>query len=110
PISRCWRTDMADKKHQKSKAEPFINWSRVPRNWIWAAVILANFSLIPLSVVYAHRNLNWRQPRTSIIPDMDNQYRWNAQQFNPDFADGRVMRSWPDGTVPVGMLNEDEHL
>ncbi|MCB1187952.1 cytochrome c [bacterium] len=100
---------MADKKHQAPKVEPFINWSRVPRNYIWAAIILANFSLVPLSVVYAHRNLHWRQPRPSIIPDMDNQYRWNPQQYNPDFADGRVMRSWPDGTIPVGMLREDDH-
>ncbi len=100
---------MTDNKHQKPPAEPFINWSRVPRNYVWAAIILASFSMVPLSIVYAHRNLNWRQPRPSVIPDMDNQYRWNPQQYNPDFADGRVMRNWPDGTVPVGMLNEDDH-
>ena len=100
---------MADKKQHNSSVEPFIVWSRVPKKVIWAAVMLASFSLVPLGFVYAHRNLNWRQPRTSIIPDMDNQYRWNPQQYNPDFADGRVMRSWPEGTVAVGMLREDDH-
>ncbi|MCB1216204.1 cytochrome c [bacterium] len=101
---------MADKKQQTPPVEPFINWSRIPKNWIWVSVILANLSLVPLGVVYAHRNLHWRQPRTSIIPDMDNQYRWNPQQYDPEFKDGRVMRNWVEGTVPVGMLHEDDHL
>jgi mono/diheme cytochrome c family protein len=101
---------MADKKHTNPTAEPFIVWSRVPSKIIWVVIILASLSFVPLSLVYAHRNLNWRMPRTSIIPDMDNQYRFNAQQANPDFADGRVMRSWVKDTVPVGMLREDDHF
>lgn len=101
---------MADKKQSNPPVEPFIVWSRVPSKVIWIAAVLVSLSFVPLGFVYAHRNLNWRMPRTSIIPDMDNQYRYNAQQANPDFADGRVMRSWVDGTIPVGMLHEDDHL
>ncbi|HWB81818.1 MAG TPA: cytochrome c [Nannocystaceae bacterium] len=46
-------------------------------------------------------HLNW---------NMDFQERGDPQEFNGFFADGRVMRKPPEGTVAVGFLKDDDHL
>lgn len=46
-------------------------------------------------------HLNW---------NMDFQERGDPQEFNGFFADGRVMRTPPEGTVAVGFLKDDDHL
>lgn len=47
-----------------------------------------------------------RRP-TAIIPDMEFQKKWKAQEYTPQFADGRTMRTPPEGTVARGTLKED---
>jgi cytochrome c5 len=48
-------------------------------------------------------------PRIQIVPDMDDQPKFKAQQANPFFADGRAMRSPIPGTVARGELRDDDH-
>lgn len=52
------------------------------------------------------------QPRESrptvIIPDLEFQKKYKAQSENPLFADGRSMRTPPEGTVPVGGEKADD--
>jgi mono/diheme cytochrome c family protein len=43
-----------------------------------------------------------------LIPDMDDQIKFKAQEENTFFADGRSMRPLVDGTLAQGHLNEDE--
>lgn len=47
------------------------------------------------------------KPPIHINPNMDFQNRFDPQEANPFFADGRAMRSPVPGTVARGMLKED---
>jgi mono/diheme cytochrome c family protein len=51
------------------------------------------------------------QPRETrdlmIIPDMEFQPKYKAQEASPLFADGRAMRTPPEGTVARGTLKEE---
>jgi len=49
------------------------------------------------------------QPRVHLVPDMDNQGRYDAQQLNGWFADTRAMRLPVAGTVAQGELRADDH-
>ncbi len=52
-------------------------------------------------------------PPRQFLPDMDDQPRWHAQGESRFFADGRMMRLPPDGTVPFGawpLLNDEAGL
>ena len=67
----------------------------MPRPLIYIALILISLSLVPMACVV----VNWTNPtktrtRIQVVPDMDNQPRFNAQSVNPFFADGRSMRQW----------------
>jgi len=73
-------------------------------------VILALLGAIPYAWVARSRVVSSKQPRIHIVQDMDNQPRYKRQQANPLFADGRAMRTHVPGTVPRGMLREDDHL
>ncbi|MEE9385832.1 MAG: cytochrome c [Nannocystaceae bacterium] len=50
------------------------------------------------------------EPPVHLIRNMDHQQRFDAQEANPFFADGRGMRLPVDGTVAVGQLRDDGHL
>ncbi len=50
------------------------------------------------------------KPPVHIVQNMDQQNRFEGQEENPFFADGRAMRDWPEGTVAWGALHEDDHL
>jgi mono/diheme cytochrome c family protein len=45
-----------------------------------------------------------------VNPNMFQQERYDPQEPNPLFEDGRAMRPEVPGTVAVGQLNEDDHL
>lgn len=49
-------------------------------------------------------------PPVHLQQNMDFQERGDPQEFNGFFADGRVMRKPPEGTVAVGLLKDDDHL
>jgi mono/diheme cytochrome c family protein len=83
----------------------------IPRPLIYIALILISLSLVPMACILK----NWHDPaksspRIQINPDMDQQPRFKAQAANPFFADGRAMRAWPEGTVPRGLLRDDERF
>ncbi len=83
----------------------------IPRPLIYIALILVALSFVPLACILK----NWHDPaksspRIQINPDMDQQPRFKAQAANPFFADGRAMRAWPAGTVPRGLLRDDERF
>jgi len=71
-------------------------------------MLLVLLSWIPLALVYFARVTNSPLPRISIIPDMDNQPRFKAEQVNTLFADQRAMRPPVDGTVADGMGEADD--
>ena len=48
------------------------------------------------------------EPPFHLIPDMDDQQKFKAQEENPFFADGRAMRPLVDGTLAQSQYHEDE--
>ncbi|HUU82643.1 MAG TPA: cytochrome c [Phycisphaerae bacterium] len=82
----------------------------MPR-WIrYAIIILAALALIPPVLIARARAVKSDRPRLHLVPDMDNQPRYKAQQSSPLFADGREMRRPVSGTVARGDLREDDRL
>lgn len=49
------------------------------------------------------------EPPVHLNPNMDQQSRFDPQEPNPMFADGRAMRPPVAGAVAIGSLNEDDH-
>jgi len=49
------------------------------------------------------------QPPVHLNPNMDFQPRFDAQERNDFFADGRAMRDPVEGTVARGLLKDDDH-
>ena len=78
-----------------------------PRWLIFVAAITTALALVPLALVAKARTTTSTKPRINIVPDMDNQPKFRAQQANPMFADGRAMRPPVAGTVARGELRED---
>jgi len=69
--------------------------------WIFrAGIIIAVLSLIPFAIVAKNRASKSETTRRQIVPDMDKQPSFRAQERNPLFADGRAMRPAAEGTVP----------
>ncbi len=56
------------------------------------------------------RGIPSEKPPVHLQQNMDFQQRFDPQEENPFFEDGRAMRIPPEGTVPVGWLMEDDHL
>ncbi len=83
---------------------------RLPRGVIPALLVMTALALIPFALATKTRFLRNGNPRIQIIPDMDQQPRYEAQQSHPLFADGRAMRPPIDGTVARGELDLDTHL
>jgi mono/diheme cytochrome c family protein len=82
----------------------------VPRPVIYVLLILAALSLVPLAFLAKARVTDSTSPRFSLMPDMDNQPRYKAQQANSLFADDRAMRPPVEGTVAWGSLPADTVL
>lgn len=56
------------------------------------------------------RGTRSEDPPVHLQQNMDFQERGDPQEFSGFFADGRVMRKPPEGTVAVGLLKDDDHL
>ena len=79
--------------------------------WINQVIlILIVLSFLPLSLIYVTRAQRNDDTRHSIIPDMDDQQRYDAQELNTMFADQRAMRPQVEGTIAVGQLEDDPHF
>lgn len=82
----------------------------MPRSVGLVFAVVASLGLLPFACAYKARWTPSARPRIHLVQDMDNQPRFESQQANPLFADGRAMRPWPEGTVPRGALLEDERV
>lgn len=72
-------------------------------SWIlFAVVTLVVVSWVPLALIMRARVTTSPNPRIHVVPDMDNQPRYEAQSRNPMFADRRAMRPPVPGTVARG--------
>lgn len=83
----------------------------MPR-WILQLLVLgALITLIPLAMVTRERmSSHGDRTRISIIPDMDKQPKYKAQEASPLFVDGRSARADVPGTVARGELRADAAL
>ena len=79
----------------------------MPRWFIPLLLLLASLALLPVALIARSRAVRSPQPRVHLVPDMDNQGRYKAQQANGWFADSRAMRLPVAGTVARGELNAD---
>jgi mono/diheme cytochrome c family protein len=83
---------------------------RMPRWVMPGLVVMTVVALVPFALATKTRFSRGPTTRTQIVPDMDQQPRYEAQQGHPRFADGRAMRPPVDGTVARGELSLDAHL
>jgi mono/diheme cytochrome c family protein len=82
----------------------------IPR-WVpFVGLFLGVVTLIPFAFIIRARTTTSEKPRVHIIRDMDTQERFDAQQENSLFADGRSMRAPVPGTVARGELRTNTHL
>ncbi|HKQ61873.1 MAG TPA: cytochrome c [Candidatus Polarisedimenticolaceae bacterium] len=82
----------------------------MPRAVRLTAVLLGVLALIPLACIARARVVHSAQPRIHPNQDMDNQGRFESQQANPLFADGRAMRPPVAGTVPQEGFDTDARV
>ncbi len=82
----------------------------MPRPLIYAALILATLSLVPMAFLLKARQSVKTEPRIQVVFDMDSQPKYKAQSTNPVFQDGRSMRLAPAGTVARDQLDDDDLL
>jgi hypothetical protein len=81
----------------------------MPRWVIPVLLLLAALALVPVAWLARARVTQSAQPRIHLVPDMDNQGRYKAQQTNGWFADTRAMRPPVAGTVARGEMRLDDH-
>lgn len=81
---------------------------RPPRWMIYAILIGAVASLIPIAMIARSRAVTSEQPRIQLIRDMAKQPKFKTQAENPLFADDRAMRPSVPGTVARGAAGGDE--
>jgi len=66
--------------------------------------------LLAVMVISGCRGQTSRQPPVHLNPNMDNQQRFDPQEPNDFFPDGRAMRPQVAGTIAQGSLHEDPHM
>ena len=81
----------------------------MPRWTVYILLTVASLALVPLACIARARAVKTPQPRVHLVPDMDNQTSYGAQQSHPEFADRRAMRLPVSGTVARGQLRADDH-
>ncbi len=82
----------------------------MPR-WMYTSLaVLFALSLVPLAFIARARGSKSTKTRIHLIPDMDNQDRYEGQSPNVAFADGRAMRPPVEGAVPFGGGQLDDAL
>lgn len=65
---------------------------------------------LALAATAGCRGTRSEDPPVHLQQNMDFQERGEPQEYSAFFADGRVMRTPPAGTVAVGFLKDDDHL
>ncbi len=88
-----------------------------PRIIKFAGIILGCLLLVPPVLIYRNSGGTNRAPRLHVVPDMDYQHKYQAQQLGPVFngkadhtglfGDGRSMRPPLPGTFAIGHMAED---
>jgi len=76
---------------------------------IYILLVLVALTLVPMALVVRSQLSDSPTPRIQVVPDMDDQQRFNPQAENALFADGRAMRAHVPGTVARGDV-ADEHF
>lgn len=71
----------------------------MPRAVILGGIVLFCLALVPVALIARARSEKSPEPRLLIIPDMAIQPKFEPQESNPLFADGRAMRGRMPGTV-----------
>jgi mono/diheme cytochrome c family protein len=84
--------------------------THLPRPIIYALIVLTILALIPPALIARSRSVNNDRRRIHLIQDMDFQGKFQPQQVNPMFADGRAMRPPIKGTVSLDNLDLDDHF
>lgn len=79
----------------------------MPRWFLLIVLVLVSLSWVPLALIARERTAKRPYPRVQVIPDMDQQARYNPQSMNTMFADTRASRPIVEGTVARGRLDAD---
>jgi mono/diheme cytochrome c family protein len=74
------------------------------------AIVLPILLLVPLANIVTARHSTSPKTRLQLIPDMDQQTKFRNQTQNVFFADQRNERPRVEGTIPRGLLREDQHF
>ncbi|MGA2498104.1 MAG: cytochrome c [Tepidisphaeraceae bacterium] len=78
--------------------------------WLVAVAIVATIgSWMPLVFIARGRVAHSNEPAVMYMQDMYAQPKYREQAATALFADGRAMRPRVEGTVPHGMLDDDDH-
>lgn len=81
----------------------------MPKPIVYGVLILVILAMIPPALIARSRAIKAELPRIALMQDMAAQHRFNAQQANPLFRDGRAMRPKIEGTIARGDLRDDPH-
>lgn len=81
----------------------------MPKPLVYGLLILVFLAMIPPALIARSRATQSDLPRIQLMQDMGVQHRFNAQQANPMFRDGRAMRPRIEGTVARQDYIDDEH-
>jgi len=84
--------------------------SEIPKGIIYVTLILVVAAILPVLFIVRARTVPSAKPAVHLIPDMDAQPRFDAQEANALFADGRSMRPILAGTIARGELHSDDAL
>ncbi|MEZ4221229.1 MAG: quinol:electron acceptor oxidoreductase subunit ActD [Polyangiaceae bacterium] len=84
--------------------------AKLPTGLVYGLIIAATAAMVPFAFVAKARAAKSTSTRVHAMGDMDWQLKYQAQQPNTIFADGRAERADVPGTVAVGELREDAHL
>ena len=83
---------------------------KIPRGLMCLVVISVALSWVPIALIMRARVTTSSKPRIHVIPDMDNQPRFDTQSRNALFADRRAMRPPVAGTMARGALMRDAEI
>lgn len=83
---------------------------RVPRPVMAFILISAVVALVPFAFVAKARSSRSAEPHFHVVPNMDFQPKYQAQNASDVFANGRADRLPVEGTVARGDLRNDDHF
>jgi len=82
----------------------------MPRWLVLVLLVVVVLTWIPMALMVRARSVKTTNSRIHLVPDMDTQPKFRAQNANDLFADGRAMRPPVEGTVARGDLMEEDDL